>query len=168
MRMHERDCDTRLVTVEDELRTMLDGHAGTWSVYARRLDSGETVSIQADTVMPAQSAMKVGVLLTYTEKVKLGIVDPDRRVTLLSEDHELGSGVLRYLAPGLSPTVDDLAWLMIVLSDNIATRALVRELGGRDVINAEMDELGLPNLRLHDSEQQNAFAGVEGGTGAHS
>ncbi len=135
---------------------MIDGRAGTWAVYARHLNTGATVSIRADEVMPAQSAMKVGVLLAYTKKIRLGKDEPDRRVTLRSEDHELGSGVLRYLAPGLSPTLNDLAWLMIVLSDNIATRALVRELGGREIVNAEMDELGLPQLRLHDSVQQGA------------
>jgi beta-lactamase class A len=45
---------------------------------------------------------------------------------------------------------------MIVLSDNIATRALIRELGGREIVNAEMDALGVPQLRLHDSLQQDA------------
>src|SRR5258708_37280702 len=106
--------------------------------------------------MPAQSSVKVCVLLAYTQTIRLGDDDGDRRVTLLSEDHETGSGVLRHLAPGLSPTLDDLAWLMIVLSDNIATRALIRELGGREVVNAEMDTLGVPQLRLHDSLQQGA------------
>ncbi len=135
---------------------MVDGRAGTWGVYARHLDTGETVAIRADEVMPAQSSVKVGVLLAYTKRIRLGDDEPDRRVTLHDEDHDLGSGVLRYLAPGLSPTLDDLAWLMIVLSDNIATRALIRELGGREIFNAEMDALGVPNLRLHDSIQQGA------------
>ena len=144
------------MSVEDELRTMIDGRLGTWGVYARHLDTGETVAIRADEVMPAQSSVKVCVLLAYTKRIRLGTDERDRRVTLLSEDHELGSGVLRYLAPGLSPTLDDLAWLMIVLSDNIATRALIRELGGREVVNAEMDALGVPQLRLHDSLQQGA------------
>ena len=135
---------------------MLNRRAGTWAVYARHLHTGEVVSIRSDEVMPAQSAMKVGVLLTFTKRIRLGTDEPDRRVALLGEDYDMGSGVLRYLAPGLSPTLDDLAWLMIVLSDNIATRALVRELGGREIVNAEIDELGLPQLRLHDSVQQGA------------
>jgi hypothetical protein len=153
VRMRRRVCDTRLVAVEDDLRTMIEGRAGTWGVYARHLDTGETVAIRADEVMPAQSSVKVGVLLAYTKRIRLGNDERDRRVTLLSEDHEMGSGVLRFLAPGLSPTLDDLAWLMIVLSDNIATRALIRELGGPEVFNAEMDALGVPKLRLHDSVQ---------------
>jgi beta-lactamase class A len=143
--------DARLlgVSLGDDLRAIVASRAGTWTVYARHLGSGELVAIRADKMMPAQSSVKVCVLLTYTKKVRLGQDDPRRRVSLKSEDHTLGSGVLRYLAPGLTPTLDDLAWLMIVLSDNIATRALIRELGGSDVINAEMNSLGLPNLRVH-------------------
>jgi beta-lactamase class A len=148
--------DTPRVAVEDELRAMLDGRGGTWGVYARHLDTGETVAIRAGEVMPAQSSVKVCVLLAYTKRIQVGSDERDRRISLLSEDHELGSGVLRYLAPGLSPTLDDLAWLMIVLSDNIATRALIRELGGREAVNADMDALGLPQLRLHDSLQHGA------------
>jgi hypothetical protein len=139
------------VAVEDQLVTLLASRAGTWAVYARQLNTGETVAIRAEEAMPAQSSVKVCVLLAYTASVRLGNDDPARRVTLLDEDHELGSGVLRYLAPGLSPTLNDLAWLMIVLSDNIATRALIRELGGPEVVHREMDALGLPHLRLQDS-----------------
>lgn len=142
--------------LEDDVRSMLSTRAGTWGVYARHLGTGETVAIRAGEVMPAQSSVKVCVLLAYTKKIRLGGDDPGRRVTLVPDDHELGSGILRFLAPGLTPTLEDLAWLMIVLSDNIATHALIRELGGREVVDAEMDALGLPQLRLHDSIQQGA------------
>ncbi len=130
---------------------MVEGRAGTWGVYARHLLTGETIAIRADDVMPAQSSVKVCVLLAYTKKIRLGLEDRDRRVELRAEDHELGTGVLRYMAPGLSPTLEDLARLMIVVSDNIATRALIRELGGPEIVEAEMDALGLPHLRLRAS-----------------
>jgi hypothetical protein len=130
---------------------MLDGRAGTWAVYARHLDTGEALAIRSDEMTPAQSSLKVCVLLTYTKAIRLGVDDPGRRVSLRAEDHELGSGILRYLSPGLSPTLNDLAWLMIVLSDNIATRALIRELGGAQRVEMEMEALGLPHLRLREA-----------------
>jgi hypothetical protein len=96
------------------------------------------------------------VLLAYTTAIRLGKDDPGRRVNLRAEDHELGSGILRYLSSGLLPTLNDLAWLMIVLSDNIATRALIRELGGPQIVETEMEAFGVPHLRLreapHDTE----------------
>jgi hypothetical protein len=141
------------VALQDELHTLITGRPGTWGVYARRLDTGETVAIRADELMVAQSSVKVGVLLTYTKRIRLGEDDPARRVHLVDADHELGSGVLRYLAPGLSPTLDDLAWLMIVMSDNVATRALIRELGGPQHVEDEMDALGVPHIRLRASPQ---------------
>lgn len=130
---------------------MLDGRAGMWGVYARHLDTGETLAIRADEATPAQSSLKVCVLLTYTKAIRIGKDDPARRVSLRAEDHELGSGILRYLSSGLSLTLDDLAWLMIVLSDNVATRALIRELGGAQVVETEMGALGVPHLRLRES-----------------
>jgi beta-lactamase class A len=136
---------------------MLDGRAGTWKVFARHLDTGETVAIRADEVMPAQSSVKVCVLLTYTKAIRLGQDDPGRRVSLCEEDYELGSGVLRYLASGLAPTLNDLAWLMIVLSDNIATRALIRELGGAQIVESEMAALGVPHLRLRESPDDHEY-----------
>ena len=48
---------------------------------------------------------------------------------MTDDDFAPGSGVLRYLVSGLQPTLEDLAWLMILVSDNIATQVLLR--GGR-------------------------------------
>jgi len=138
------------VTLEAELRALVSGRAGTWGVYARNLGTNETVAIAADEVMPAQSSLKTGVLVAYERAADRGAVDPARRVTLTADDHELGSGVLRYLAPGLAPTLDDLAWLMITVSDNVATLVLMRELGGAATIDAELDRLGLPTARTND------------------
>jgi hypothetical protein len=138
------------MTLETEVHDLLADRPGTWGVYARHLGTGETVAINADAVMPAQSALKTGVLVTYERRIHDATVEPDRRVTLTADDHELGSGVLRYLAPGLAPTFDDLAWLMIIVSDNVATLVLMRELGGAAAIDAELDCLGLPTARTND------------------
>jgi hypothetical protein len=138
------------VSLDRELRELVADRAGTWGVYARNLGTEETVAIDADAVMPAQSSLKTGVLVTYERCVDRRTIEPERRVPLTADDRALGSGVLRYLASGLEPTLDDLAWLMITVSDNVATRMLVRELGGATAINAEMDRLGLPSARTVD------------------
>ena len=136
--------------LEADLRALLDGRAGTWAVYARNLTTGETVAIDADTIMPAQSSLKAGVLVVYERMVDSGAVDPERRVVMRDDDRELGSGVLRYLDAGLEPTLNDLAWLMTIVSDNVATEMLMRELGGAAAIDIELDRLGLATARTND------------------
>src|ERR671936_3097690 len=76
-----------IITLHDDLCALIDGRAGTWGVYARHLGTGETVAIRADDVMPAQSSVKVCVLLTYTKAIRLGQDNRGRRVSLLDEDH---------------------------------------------------------------------------------
>jgi len=138
------------VTLETDVRAVLAGREGTWAVYARNLGTDATVEIDADTVMPAQSALKAGVLVVFERRVDDGSVDPERRVAMCDDDRQLGSGVLRYLAAGLEPTLNDLAWLMTIVSDNVATEMLVRELGGNAAIDAELDRIGLPTARTDD------------------
>jgi len=138
------------VTLEADVRGVLAGRAGTWAVYARNLTTGEIVAIDADTVMPAQSSLKTGVLVVYERLVDDGSVDPERRVTLSDDEREAGSGVLRYLDAGLQPTLNDLAWLMIIVSDNVATEVLMRELGGAAAIDVELDRLGRTTARTND------------------
>ena len=138
------------MTLETQVRDLVAGRAGTWGVYARHLGTGEIVAINADVVMPAQSSLKTGILVVFERRVDDGAIDPERRVPMRDDDRESGSGVLRYLGAGLEPTLNDLAWLMIIVSDNVATEMLMRELGGAAAIDAELDRLELPTARTND------------------
>jgi beta-lactamase class A len=141
---------TRAVTVDAAVREVLAGRDGTWAVYGRNLGTGETVEIDADVAMPAQSSLKAGVLVVFERRVDDGSIDPDRRIEMRDGDRESGSGVLRHLAAGLEPTLNDLAWLMTIVSDNVATEMLMRELGGAAAVDAELDRIGLPTARTND------------------
>jgi beta-lactamase class A len=132
--------------VSDSVAAVLTGRPGRFGVYARNLVTDEVVAIDADVVMPAESAVKAAILVHYEREVDAGRVDPERRVAL-SDARCHGSGVLRYLDRGLTPTLDDLAWLMTIVSDNVATEMLVDVLGGPDVINDTTRRLGCPTTR---------------------
>jgi beta-lactamase class A len=113
-----------------DLEDVLDGRPGVFGVYARNLTTGDTVVVNDDRVFPAESSVKTAILVHYERCVDAGALDPRRRVRLAPERRFDGSGVLRYLADGLEPTLDDLAWLMIIVSDNTATAMLVEVLAG--------------------------------------
>lgn len=132
--------------VTDSVAAELAGRPGRFGVYARNLSTGEAVEIDAGDVLPAESAAKTAILVHFEREVAGGRVDPQRRVSLTGVRHE-GSGVLRYLDDGLAPTLDDLAWLMIIVSDNVATAVLVDALGGPEAINETSHALGSPTTR---------------------
>ena len=139
------------MTLSADLRSLLEGRTGTFGVYARNLETNEVGGFGADRIMDTASAAKIFVLLHYSRLVDAGSCDPHRRIVVGAEHHVLGSGVLRYLEPGLQLTLDDLAWLMIIVSDNVATDLLVAEVGGAEAVNETMTDLGMPLARLNPS-----------------
>jgi beta-lactamase class A len=148
------------VTLQADVAGIVDGSPGVFGVYARNLTTGERVEIDADRVMPTESAAKTFVLVHYAALVAAGACDPDLRVALTDEHRLLGTGVLRYLASGLSPTLEDLAWLMIVVSDNVATAMLMGTIAMPADVNARMSQLGLPTARMTpDITLEKAMAG---------
>lgn len=112
---------------------------GRVALFGRHLGTGQEVALEPDVPMPTGSAAKVLVLLAYAASG----LDPAERLTVEEDDHRLGSGVLRYLRSGLQPTLDDLALLMIVVSDNVATDLLLTRLGGAEPVNEACAELGV-------------------------
>jgi beta-lactamase class A len=137
------------VTLEADVRAIVAGRPGTFGVYARNLTTDETVGVNAEAVLPTESTAKTFILIHYAGLVAAEKIDPECRITLTADDAAYGSGVLRYLAPGLQPTLQDLAWLMIIVSDNLATQVLMRAVGGAESVNATMAELGFEAARLN-------------------
>jgi beta-lactamase class A len=140
-----------LSALADRVAAAVAGKPGRFGVYARNLGTGEIVAIDADRVFPAESTVKTGILLHYLRLVDEGAVDPATRVRLGTDLRFMGTGVLRYLADGLEPTLDDLAWLMIIVSDNTATAMLLSAIGMPAAVNETMRELGCPTTQLNES-----------------
>ncbi len=135
----------------EQVEAAVAGQPGVFGVYARNLGTNEVIAINADLVFPAESTAKVFVLVYYSQLVESGVVDPTTRVRLDDESRYIGTGVLRFLDDGLEPTLDDLAWLMIIVSDNTATAMLMQAIGGPAEVNAAMRELGHPTARLNET-----------------
>jgi beta-lactamase class A len=134
------------------LRARLEGvtadHAGVVGVSIRDLGTGQSVSIRGDEPFPSASLIKVAVLVTLLDEVSQGRIRLDERSTLVTRDRVGGWGILKHMASGLAPTLEDLAWLMITLSDNTATNLILDKVDVRTV-GAKMEALGLPRTKIH-------------------
>ena len=83
-----------------------------------------------------------------------GLVNLEKKIPLRKEDKLGGSGVLQYIKPNRYYTLRNLARLMIVLSDNTATRLLIRELS-LPTINNYCQLIGLTSTEVVDETMLN-------------
>ena len=116
-------------------------------VAARHVESGRSYEHNGGAEFESASVIKIAVLTEAMAGVREGRVDLAERWDLTAEKKADGSGMLLMLDPGLNPTWNDLATLMIGPSDNTATNAWIRRLG-IDPINARMASLGFSHIRL--------------------
>ena len=120
---------------------------GSVSVFARNLTTGEEVAYDPDTLRPTASTIKVPIMVELFNQVEQGVVSLDDRLVSNEQNATKGSGILRDLRLGVDLAVEDIATLMIVVSDNQATNMLI-DLLGMENINATMAAKGFPNTRL--------------------
>lgn len=96
-------------------------------------DAGVLAAVDADTPFAVGSAFKLAIAAALKDKVDAGVIAWDDVVHLEAEDISLPTGILQQWPPGTSLTVESLAALMISVSDNTATDALLRHVGRETV-----------------------------------
>lgn len=131
-----------------DLTRISDSFAGVLGVDVIDLTDSTHIGVNADLIFPQGSAIKVAILLELFRQA-------DARPALLNERHSTtaatrtaGSGVLQYFSDGGSAlSNEDLAVLMVTLSDNGATNLLIDAVG-MDSVNHTLRELGLTQTKL--------------------
>jgi len=117
---------------------------GTVGVSAHNLASGAETHVNADDLFPMASCFKIPVMVEVMRQVDAGALRLDDRLTLTEADKSPGSTLI-HCHEGLRPSVRDLLYLMITLSDNTATDMLWR-LVGLGSVNETMRRLGLETI----------------------
>ncbi|SEI87107.1 beta-lactamase class A [Bhargavaea ginsengi] len=133
--------------LQEKVERILEGTDATFGVSIKHLQSGEEVRIRADEPFQMASVFKVPIVLTLFEQVHEGQIDLTTRIALTEEDRVPGSGILQELDPGLPVTIKDLATLMTIVSDNMATDVLLGMLG-KDAVGDTMRRLGAENISI--------------------
>ena len=95
----------------------------------------------------AASTIKVPLLCLLFRDAEEGRLDLSAKVRIRPENRCGGAGILQSLDPNIELTLFDLAVLMIVMSDNIATNELIDTVG-MERLSAYCKENGLPNTWL--------------------
>ncbi|MEG0259996.1 MAG: serine hydrolase [Lysinibacillus sp.] len=122
-----------------------------FGIYIKDLQTNEEVNIHGEKLFQTASVMKLPVLATLYEKVNQGEINLHERIQLTEQDYVPGSGLFQEMAFGLNPTIKDLATMMIIVSDNLATDKLLQIIGGVHPVQETMGKLGLQNIYINHS-----------------
>lgn len=138
---------------DKRLKSMLEksitGFKGDIGVYVKNLRTGSFVAINADTVFPTASIVKVPILLGVMDKIGRGEMQYDS--THIYKDSLLyeGEDILGSFKDGERIALKKIMMLMLTTSDNTASLWLQKLAGTGIRINQLLDSLGFQNTRVN-------------------
>lgn len=132
-----------------EIAALLQGFHGDIGVYVHDLNNNRIVAINADTVFPTASMVKVPILTGIMQKLENGELTYHQ--PLVYKDSLLYEGVdiLGSFKSGEKIELSKIMMLMLTMSDNTASLWLQSIAGGGAKINALMEQLGLADTRVN-------------------
>ena len=130
-----------------QLKTRIERFPGTVSLFARNLDSGETVAIRATEPVRTASTIKLPILCAVFDAIARGQGKWTEPLTVAAAEKVTGSGIIgSEISDGVRLPLRDVAHLMIVLSDNTATNMILERFTA-DAVNAYLDRIGMRTTR---------------------
>jgi beta-lactamase class A len=131
---------------------------GTVGVCVLHLESGRGASLHGGQALPMASVFKLPVAIELLRRVDRGALSLDQKVALSPGDMRFHSLIAeRARAGSVTMSIGELLEAMIVDGDNTAADRLLPLAGGPEVITAQLEEAGFPDIRVDRSEAELAF-----------
>jgi beta-lactamase class A len=135
--------------LESQLKEAISGYNGDIGIYVKNLRTGKTVSINADTVFPTASILKVPILTGIMDKIEKGELNYDQEIIYKDSLLYEGSDILGSFKSNEKILLKKVIMLMLTTSDNTASLWLQSLAGTGTRINVILDSLGLKNTRVN-------------------
>jgi len=135
--------------LESKIEEVISGFKGDIGIYIKNLKNGKTVSINADTIFPTASIVKVPIMLGVMDKIQKRELNYDEE--LLYKDSLLyeGEDILGSFKNGEKILLKKVIMLMLTTSDNTASLWLQSLAGKGTRINEILDSLGFKSTRVN-------------------
>lgn len=127
----------------------ITGFNGDIGIYIKNLRTGKTVSINADTIFPTASIVKVPIMVGVTQKLFSGELSYDSLFTYKDSLLYEGSDILGSFKANEKILLKKLLMLMLTTSDNTASLWLQSIAGTGTRINQLLDSLGFVDTRIN-------------------
>jgi beta-lactamase class A len=139
--------DTKL---QKQITELIKGFHGDIGIYVHDLKHNKTVAINADTIFPTASIVKISILTGIMQKIQNGELNYHQR--LLYTDslyYSEGDDILSAFKDSSTIELSKVMMLMLTISDNCASLWLQGLAGGGVRINALLDSMGYTYTRVN-------------------
>ena len=135
--------------LQQKLGQALAGFNGDVGIYVKNLRNGKIAAINADTIFPTASMVKVSIMIGVMDKIEKGELTYDQ--ALIYKDSLLyeGEDILGSFKEGEKIALNKVMMLMLTMSDNTASLWLQSLAGTGARINEIMEDLGMKSTRVN-------------------
>ena len=131
-----------------KLQDVVKGFNGQVGIYVQNLKTGKTAAIDADTLFPTASMIKVSIQCGLMDKIEKGQMQYNQKLAYNDSLLYKGEDILGSFKNGDTIEVSKVALLMITMSDNTASVWLQKLVGG-GYINHWLDSNGFKVMRVN-------------------
>jgi len=131
-----------------KLHDAIKGFNGNVGIYVHNLKTGKIAAINADTLFPTASMIKVSIQCGLMDKIEKGEMQYNQKLVYRDSLLYKGEDILGSFKDKDTIEVSKVALLMITMSDNTASVWLQKLVGG-DYINNWLDKNGFKVMRVN-------------------
>jgi len=131
-----------------KLQDAIKGFNGQAGIYVHNLKTGKTAAINADTLFPTASMIKVSIQCGLMDKIEKGEMQYNQKLVYRDSLLYKGEDLLGSFKDKDTIEVSKVALLMITMSDNTASVWLQKLVGG-EYINNWLDQNGFKVMRVN-------------------
>jgi beta-lactamase class A len=135
--------------LERQIRELLKDFPGDAGVYVHDLKKNKTIAINADSVFPTASMIKIPIVIGVMDKIEKGELQYHQELTYKDSLLYEGVDILGSFKNNEQIEMSKVMMLMLTMSDNTASLWLQSLAGGGIRINELMDNLGMKVTRVN-------------------
>ena len=136
--------------LQSEITTLIKGFNGDIGVYVYDIAKNKVAQVNADTVFPTASMVKIPILIGVMHKIHNGELTYHQPMTFTdSVRYSEGEEILASFKSGEKINLNALLMLMLSMSDNGASLWLQGLAGSGTQINKYLDSLGMKDTRVN-------------------
>lgn len=134
---------------EERIATMFDAFEGVAGIFVYHVSSGASVELNADTLFPTASMIKVPILATVFDRMERGTFGYHDRWEYRDSLRYPGVDLLASFKEGRGIPPAQVVLLMITLSDNTAALWCQEKVGGGSAVNEWLAANGFERTRVN-------------------